>query len=109
MAYFDMNRGAYVRIEQKNARPVIKPVEYATKEELKEEVMLAQNARAKMTRVIGQHGEYIEDLYHRHDTMRNDLNDMMQYVNYLHQCINDREEAAPKVGKRRRRVTIIQG
>ena len=109
MPYFDMSRGTYVRTEQKNARPIIKSVEYATKEELKEEVILAQNARSKMTTKIGQHEEYIEDLYHRHDTMRNDLNDTMQYVNYLHQRINDREEAAPKASKRHRRVTIIQG
>ena len=37
-------------------RPVIQPqvklVEYATKEELKEEVILAQNARSKMTTKI---------------------------------------------------------
>ena len=108
MPYFDMNRGTYVRTEQKNARPIIKPVEYATKEELKEEVLLAQNARAKMTTKIGQHEDYIADLYHRHDTMRNDLNELMQYANYLHRYINDRE-VTPKVGKRRRRVTIIQG
>lgn len=109
MNYFDMNRGTYVRTEQKNARPIIKPVEYATKEELKEEVLLAQNARAKMTTKIGQHEEYITDLYNRHDTMRNDLNDLMQYADYLQRYINNREETAPKVGKRRRRVTIIQG
>ena len=109
MPYFDLNRGVYVRTEQKNARPIIKPVEYATKEELKEEVILAQNARTKMTTKIGQHEDYIADLYHRHDTMRNDLNELMQYANYLHQHINDRKETAPRAGKRRRRVTIIQG
>ena len=108
MSYFDMNKGAYVRTGLLNERSITKPIEYVTKEELKEEVILAQNARSKMTDKIGQNAEYIEDLYNRHDTMRGDLNDLINYVDYLKRYISE-QESAPKVGKRRRRVTILQG
>lgn len=108
MSYFDMNKETYVRTGLRNERPILKPIEYVTKEEFKEEVILAQTARSKMTDKIGQNAECIEDLYNRHDTMRGDLNDLINYVDYLKRYISE-QESAPKVEKRRRRVTILQG
>ena len=105
MGYFDMRTGTYVRTDLRNERPIIKPIEYVTKEEFKEEIILAQNARSNMTNKIGQNAEDIKYLYNKHNTMRNDLNDLMNYIDYLKYHINE-QESAPKVGKRRRRVVI---
>ena len=50
----------------------------------------------------------IADLYDRHDTMRGDLNAMHWHDGALRHLLSrmDELEAAPKTGKRRRRVTI---
>jgi hypothetical protein len=50
----------------------------------------------------------ITDLYNRHDTMREDLNEMHWHDGALRHVLNkiDELEQAPKAGKRRRRVTI---
>lgn len=64
---------------------------------------------------VDKNCEYFErcivDLYARHDTMREDLNEMRWHDGVLRHLLSrmDELEGAPKIGKRRRRVTIIQG
>ena len=81
---------------------------YATKED----VILLRTEMQRNKEQVDKDCEYwacrVDDLYNRHDTMRKDLNDMRWYNDALQLLLHkiDELEQAPKIGKRRRRVTI---
>ena len=91
MTYFDMNKGAYVRTGLLNERAVARPIEYITKEELEEKIMLARNAYVEMNTKIRENRDSIDDLYDKHSVMCSNLNNLMAHI-YT-------QESAPKVKK----------